>query len=64
MLFIKGLYIVEENIYYDIIVNMVIILDVLLAVNVNSKKLNVNSSKCNCTCNIVIFKELILNYLL
>ena len=31
---------------------------VLLIVNVNRNKLNVNSSKYKCTCNIVIFKEL------
>ena len=47
--------------YYDIIVNMVIILYVLLIVNVNRNKLNVNGSKCKCTCNIMIFKELIIN---
>ena len=39
---------------------MVIILYVLLIVNVDRNKLNVNGSKCKCTCNIVIFKELMI----
>ena len=38
---------VKTNIYYDIIVNMVIILYLLLNVNVNRNKLNINGSKCN-----------------
>ena len=37
---------------------MVIILYVLLIGNVNGNILNVKGSKCKCTCNIVIFKEL------
>ena len=39
---------------------MVIISYVVQIVNVNRNKLNVNGSKCKCTYNIVIFKELIL----
>ena len=37
---------------------MVIIHYVFLIVNAHRNKLNVNGSKCKCTCNIVIFKEL------
>ena len=37
---------------------MVIILYVLLNVNVNRNKLNVDGSKCKRTCNIVILKEI------
>ena len=49
---------VTINIYFVILVNMVIVLYVLFIVNVNRNILNVNGSKCKCTCNIVIFKEL------
>ena len=49
---------VNTNIYDTIIVNMVIIIYVLLIVHVNRNILNINGSKYKCTCNIVIFKEL------
>ncbi len=41
---------------------MVIILYVLLVVNVNRNNLNINGSKCKRTCNIVICKELSIEY--